>query len=263
MILSQPAKPSESQSSPSRIDSLLQNIDRTRMPRHVAIITDGNGRWARGRGKPRVEGHRQGYKTVRRIVREADEIGIKVLTLYAFSAENWSRPKHEVDALMHLFEMGARAELAELKENNVRIRFIGRREGLPASLLREMARNEQETAGNTGLILNLAINYGGRTEITDAVRSLAAQVAAGTLSPDSITEQMIGSALYAPDLPDPDLLIRTAGELRVSNFLLWQVAYTEIWVTDDFWPDFTISHLVQAIESYQHRVRKFGGLAPE
>jgi undecaprenyl diphosphate synthase len=242
---------------------LTKRIDMTRLPRHVAIITDGNGRWAKQRGKQRVEGHLQGYKTVKRIVREADDLGIGILTLYAFSAENWSRPKSEVDALMRLFEMGARNELAELKENNVRIRFIGRRDGLPDSLLREMDRNYSETQANTGLILNLAINYGGRAEITDAVKSIATQVRTGRLNPDEITSDTIAKELYAPELPDPDLLIRTAGEMRVSNFLLWQVAYTEIWVTQDFWPDFTIEHLVSAIESYQGRIRKFGGLASE
>jgi undecaprenyl diphosphate synthase len=245
------------------IESLKQKIDPARMPRHIAIITDGNGRWAQQRGMPRLEGHRQGYKTVKRIVRQADELGLAVLSLYAFSAENWSRPKNEVDALMHLFELGARSELAELKQNNVRIRFAGRREGLPESLLREMDRNEQETRANTGLILNLAINYGGRAEITDAVKKIARQAQAGRLNPDDITEADIARELYTADLPDPDLLIRTAGELRVSNFLLWQVAYTELWVTRDMWPDFTVEHLVSAIESYQNRVRKFGGLVDE
>lgn len=247
----------------AHIEELKKRLDLARLPRHVAIITDGNGRWARERGKPRIEGHRQGYRTVKRIVRDADDLGVQILTFYAFSAENWSRPKHEVDGLMHLFELGARAELAELKENNVQIRFVGRRDGLPTSLLREMDRNETETSGNTGLILNLAINYGGRAEITDAVRQLASRVKRGELAPEQITEEMIAGALYAPDLPDPDLLIRTAGELRVSNFLLWQVAYTELWVTQDPWPDFTIDHLVSAIESYQRRVRKFGGLVDD
>jgi undecaprenyl diphosphate synthase len=243
--------------------ALKQRIDVARLPRHIAIITDGNGRWARQRGKQRVEGHLQGYKTVKRIVREADDLGIRILTFYAFSAENWSRPRQEVDALMRLFEMGARNELAELKENNVRIRFIGRRTGLPDSLLREMDRNHDQTQDNTGLTLNLAINYGGRSEITDAVKSIAEKVLAGLVRPDDITADTIARELYAPDLPDPDLLIRTAGEMRVSNFLLWQVAYSEIWVTQDYWPDFTIEHLVQAIESYQKRVRKFGGLIDE
>ncbi len=255
----QPAVPSAEQ----RIAALKERIDFSRLPRHIAVITDGNGRWASERGKPRVEGHRQGYQTVRRIVREADDLGIEVLTFYAFSAENWNRPKHEVNALMHLFELGAKAELADLKENNVRIRFAGRRGGLPDSLLREMDRNERETSRNTGLILNLAINYGGRAEITDAVRHLASLAAAGQIEPDKIDEQAIASALYTHGLPDPDLLIRTAGEMRVSNFLLWQIAYAELWVTEDNWPDFTIEHLLMAIESFQGRTRKFGGLVDE
>ena len=215
------------------IAALKQRIDFTRLPRHIAVITDGNGRWAMERGKPRVEGHRQGYQTVRRIVREANDLGIEALTFYAFSAENWNRPKHEVSALMHIFELGAKAELSELKQNNVRIRFAGRRSGLPDSLLREMDRNERETSQNTGLILNLAINYGGRAEITDAVRHLARRAVEGEIAPDAIDETAIAGALYTHGLPDPDLLIRTAGEMRVSNFLLWQIAYAELWVTQD------------------------------
>ncbi len=245
------------------IERLKQSIDLTRLPEHVAIIMDGNGRWARERGLFRVQGHQRGYQTVRQIVRDAGEIGIKVLTLYVFSSENWKRPKKETDALMTLIEHAARHELNELKENNVRIRFIGRRAGLPDSLIKEMDRDIEETKGNSGLILNLAINYGGRVEIVDAVREIAEEVRQGTISPDDVTEYLISQRLYAPDLPDPDLLIRTAGELRVSNFLLWGVAYSELWVTDSLWPDFNATLLTDAIRDFQSRVRKFGSVVNE
>jgi undecaprenyl diphosphate synthase len=247
----------------SEVEALRERLDPSRMPRHIAIITDGNGRWAKKRGMPRVEGHRRGYQTARKIVRAASDLGLTALTMYAFSAENWSRPKLEVDALMHLFETAARRELNELRENNVRIQYLGRREGLPASLQHEMDRDMEATQGNTGLILNLAINYGGRAEITDAVRKIASKVLAGAMLPEEITEHSVGEHLYAPGLPDPDLMIRTAGEMRVSNFLLWEVAYTELWVTPDLWPDFTIRHLGEAIADYQRRVRKFGGVVDE
>jgi undecaprenyl diphosphate synthase len=242
------------------IERIKQSLDLTRLPEHVAIIMDGNGRWARERGLFRIQGHQRGYQTVRQIVRDAGEIGIKVLTLYVFSVENWKRPKKETDALMHLIEHAARHELNELKENNVRIRFVGRRAGLPDALIAEMERDIDETKGNTGLILNLAINYGGRAEIVDAVKSVASDVAAGRLDPASITEETISKRMYAPDLPNPDLLIRTAGEMRVSNFLLWGVAYSELWVTNSLWPDFNAALLAEAIKDYQSRVRKFGSV---
>jgi undecaprenyl diphosphate synthase len=245
------------------IDAIKRRLSVAPLPKHIAIITDGNGRWARDRGMPRVEGHRRGYEVVRRIVRAADDIGIANLTFYAFSAENWTRPKHEIEALMKIFEYGCRNELDELNSKNVRIRFIGRRSGLPDSLIKLMAHNENVTAHNSGLTLNLAINYGGRTEIVDAVKSIAQSVSDGQLHPNHITENHISHALYQPDSPDPDLLIRTAGEMRISNFLLWQVAYSELWVTEDCWPDFTVDHLISSIESYQTRVRKFGGLKDE
>ncbi len=243
--------------------SFPSTLDPKRVPAHVAIIMDGNGRWARERGLPRIEGHRRGYKTVRQIVRFAGEIGVKVLTLYVFSVENWKRPKHETDALMHLIELAAKNELRELHSNNVRIRFLGRRDGLPQSLQREMDRGIESTASNSGLILNLAINYGGRAEITDAVKQIVEKVQSGEILPADITENLISKSLYAPDLPDPDLLIRTAGELRVSNFLLWGIAYSELWVTQSFWPDFTSEHFTAAIADYQRRVRKFGTLDDE
>lgn len=247
----------------SEVEILRERLDPARMPAHIAIITDGNGRWAKKRGLPRVEGHRRGYQTARKIVRAASDLGVKALTMYAFSAENWSRPKREVDALMRLFETAARRELDELCENDVRIQYLGRREGLPDSLQREMDRDMLATKGNTGLILNLAINYGGRAEITDAVRQIAAKVAAGEICAEEIDEATVSANLYAPGLPDPDLMIRTAGEMRVSNFLLWEVAYTELWVTPDLWPDFTVRHLGDAIADYQRRVRKFGGVVDE
>ena len=236
-------------------------LDPMRMPRHVAIIMDGNGRWARKNHLPsRLLGHREGYRTVRRIVRDAAELGIPVLTLYVFSNENWRRPKHETDGLMALIEQAARNELRELHENGVRIRFVGRRDGLSESLLREMDRDMAVTAHNSRITLNLAINYGGRAEIADAARRLAEAASRGEIKPSDITEDRLSAHMYAPDLPDPDLLIRTAGELRISNFLLWGVAYAEMWVTPTLWPDFTTAHLVEALEDYQRRVRKFGAV---
>ncbi len=246
---------------PPDLDAFRARLDPCRMPSHVAIIMDGNGRWARQRHLPsRLLGHREGYKTVRRIVRDAAELGISVLTLYVFSHENWRRPKHETDGLMALIEQAARNELAELHENGVRIRFVGRRDGLTPSLIREMDRGMAVTAGNQKITLNLAINYGGRAEIADAARRLAQAAARGEIDPATITEDHLSAHMYAPDLPDPDLLIRTAGEMRISNFLLWGVAYAEMWVTPTLWPDFTTTHLVEALEDYQRRVRKFGAV---
>lgn len=256
-LAERPAK----QTPPSELDAFRARLDPLRMPRHVAIIMDGNGRWARQKHLPsRLLGHREGYKTVRRIVRDAAELGIPVLTLYVFSHENWRRPKHETDGLMALIEQAARNELHELHENGVRIRFVGRREGLTDSLLREIDRGMAVTAQNSKITLNLAINYGGRAEIADAARQLARAAVRGEIDPDKITEEHLAAQMYAPDLPDPDLLIRTAGEMRISNFLLWGVAYAEMWVTQTLWPDFTTGHLVDALEDYQRRVRKFGAV---
>ncbi|MDQ2798643.1 MAG: polyprenyl diphosphate synthase [Armatimonadota bacterium] len=243
------------------LEALKARLDPARLPAHVAIIMDGNGRWARQHHLPsRLLGHREGYKTVRHIVRDAAELDIKVLTLYVFSNENWRRPKHETDGLMNLIEHAARTELRELHENGVRIRFVGRREGLSASLLREMDRDMEVTQHNSRITLNLAINYGGRAEIADAARKLVEAVQNGEIDAAQITEDHLAARMYAPDLPDPDLLIRTAGELRISNFLLWGVAYAEMWVTPTLWPDFTTAHLVDALEDYQKRVRKFGAV---
>lgn len=243
------------------IETLRARLDPARLPQHVAIIMDGNGRWARKRHLPsRLLGHREGYKTVRRIVRAAADLGIPVLTLYVFSNENWRRPKHETDGLMALIEQAARNELRELHENGVRIRFIGRRDGLSESLQREMDRDMEVTAKNNRITLNLAINYGGRAEIADAARRLAEAAVRGEIDPADITEAHLAAQLYAPDLPDPDLLIRTAGEMRISNFLLWGVAYAEMWVTPILWPDFTPMHLTEALEDYGRRIRKFGAV---
>jgi len=237
-------------------------LDAERMPRHIAIIMDGNGRWATQRGLPRIIGHKQGYETVRDIVRACGELGVEVLTLYAFSTENWRRPKEETDMLMQLIEEATRIELPTLQEKNIRLRISGRLSELPESLQQALAEDIQATAKNTGLVLNLAINYGGRVEILDAVREACRRAKDGRLDPEHITEEYFSGLLYTAGLPDPDLLIRTAGELRVSNFLLWQMAYTEIWVTPVLWPDFTQAELLRAIADYQQRVRRFGSVPP-
>ena len=209
---------------------------------------------------PRLLGHNQGYKALRQVVHDAPDLGIKYLTLYAFSSENWRRPKLETDGLMRLIETAVRNELRELNENNVRIRFTGRIDQLPESLQREMRRDEEVTAGNTRLTLNLCVNYGGRTEIVDAARRLVEMAQRGEIHAEDVTADRFAAALYTPDLPDPDLLIRTAGEMRVSNYLLWQIAYSEIFVTNTLWPDFRTKHLIEALVDYQGRVRKFGGV---
>jgi undecaprenyl diphosphate synthase len=235
-------------------------LDAQRMPEHVAIIMDGNGRWARQRGLPRVEGHARGVSSVRATVEECCRLGIGHLTLYCLSSENWKRPQAELDFLMALLEQYLIQERAEIMEQNIRFRVIGRRCDLPARVLKEIDENERLTQDNTGMGLNLAINYGGRTELIDAVRDLARQVQAGTLTPDAIDEAVISSALYTAGMPDPDLLIRTAGEMRVSNFLLWQISYAELWVTELCWPDFTRETLHEALSDYASRERRFGGL---
>jgi undecaprenyl diphosphate synthase len=221
---------------------------------------DGNGRWAQQRGLPRLEGHRTSPRSVRETVRACDDLGVQFLSLYAFSAENWQRPHSEVAALMALIEQTLRAEAPALHEKNVRVRLLGDSERLPESLRDEIHRIEELTGGNAGITLQLAINYGGRQEIVHAARGLAADVTAGRLSPEEIDESQISRRLYCPDAPDPDLLIRTGGELRVSNYLLWQIAYTEIYVTPVLWPDFREQHLYEALIDYQTRARRFGGV---
>ena len=227
-------------------------------PRHVAIIMDGNGRWATKRGLPRVAGHHQGVKAVRETVRQAGELGIEFLTLYAFSSENWQRPETEVSFLMTLLERTIDGELPELMAKNVRFRVIGRPAGIPPGVRRRIEHVVTETAANSGLTLVLALNYGGRDEIVDAVRDLARAVRAGALDPEGIDEAAVARALYTDGTPDPDLLIRTGGEMRVSNFLLWQIAYTELWVTPTLWPDFGTRDLYVAVADFQRRDRRFG-----
>ena len=245
----------------SEDQALLRAIDFARLPRHVAVIMDGNGRWAKLRHKPRVEGHRAGIASVRDVVETSARLGLQVLTLYAFSVENWKRPQSEVTTLMGLLKRYLRSELDTLLRNNIRFRVIGRMEELPADVQDELRRGMERTADRSGLLFNIALNYGGRTEITDAVRRLAADVAAGRREPGAIDEDTLSSYLYTAGLPDPDLLIRTSGEMRVSNFLLWQIAYAEIWVTDVLWPDFRRKHLLQAVADYQKRERRYGGIA--
>ncbi len=231
-----------------------------RLPRHIAIIMDGNGRWAQERNQPRIAGHRAGARSVRDIVLESSRLGIRCLTLYSFSMENWKRPHNEVDALMELCMEYLVKERDELIENNIRFLQIGRREGLPAPLLEELDQTIAISSHCTGLTLCLALNYSSRTEITDAMRAIAADVKAGRLEPEDIDQNTITGHLYTAGLPDPDLLIRTAGELRVSNYLLWQISYAEIHVTDVFWPDFRVENLHRAMRDYASRCRRFGGI---
>jgi len=237
-------------------------LDPARLPQHIAIIMDGNGRWARRRHMPRVAGHRAGVASVRSTVETAARIGIPALTLYAFSEENWKkRPKTEVDFLMRLLCRYLKAELRTLNENNIRLRYIGRKHELPEIVQREMAEASDATAANTGMILTLALNYSARSEIVDAFRSLAEAASRnGGLDHLEVTEQAISENLYTRDLPDPDLVVRTSGEMRLSNFLLWQLAYAEIYVTQTLWPDFRGAHLLEGIEEYQKRDRRYGGL---
>jgi len=242
--------------------ALVQAIDFARLPRHVAIIMDGNGRWAKLRHKRRVEGHRAGIASVRDVVETSARLGLEVLTLYAFSVENWKRPKTEVSTLMGLLKRYLRLELDTLLRNNIRFRVIGRMHELPRDVQDELRRGMERSARSTGLLFNIALNYGGRTEITDAVRRLVADVLANGRDASRVDEQLLSSYLYTAGQPDPDLLIRTSGEMRVSNFLLWQIAYAEIWVTDVLWPDFRRRHLLQAVLDYQKRERRYGGITP-
>jgi undecaprenyl diphosphate synthase len=232
------------------------------IPHHVAIIMDGNGRWAKQRNLPRLEGHRAGAESVRAIVRACGELGIEYLTLYAFSSENWSRPKAEVGALMSLLEFYLQREVTELDKSNVRLAAIGRLQDLPGSAQRQLDKSIATLNKNTGLTLVLALSYGGRVEIVDAVRSIARDVKTGAVDISDINEELISQRLYTRDIPDPDLLIRTSGELRVSNFLLWQISYAEIHVTDTLWPDFRKPELQKALDDYSRRQRRFGRVTP-
>jgi undecaprenyl diphosphate synthase len=235
-------------------------LTRDQMPRHIAIIMDGNGRWANARGLPRVRGHMEGAANVRSIITHAARLKLDALTLYSFSAENWKRPKAEVDALMSLYVEYLVKEREEMMENDVRLIQIGRREGLPDSVLSELDVSSAMTRQNAGLKLCLAINYGSRQEIIDAVRALAHRVARHDVKPDQIQESHISNHLYTAGIPDPDLLIRTAGEMRISNFLLWQISYAELYVTDVLWPDFRPEHFNEAIRDFARRQRRFGAV---
>jgi undecaprenyl diphosphate synthase len=231
-----------------------------RLPRHIAIIMDGNGRWARQRHLPRVEGHRAGADSAKAIIRAAGDLGVGFLTLYAFSTENWSRPKTEVNTLMRYLVHYLKRETPDLHRNNVRLEAIGQIDRLPTHVQAQLQKSRDTLAGNTGLTLILALSYSGRTELVEAVRAIARKVKAGTLEPDAIEEATISGHLYTHQWPDPDLLIRTSGEMRVSNFLLWQISYTEFVVTQTLWPDFRRPQLEEAIEEYASRHRRFGGL---
>src|ERR671939_506612 len=244
----------------TRDETLLASIDWERLPRHVAIIMDGNGRWAAGRGQPRVAGHRAGVEAVRASVDTGARLGLGALTLYAFSTENWKRPRLEVDALMRMLKRYLRLELEEIDRQNIRFQTIGRTAALEQSVRREIARAAERTQTNTGMVLNVALNYGGRAEIVDACRAAIRQLQEAGRDPAEITEDDIARELYTYGLPELDLLVRTSGEMRISNFLLWQAAYSEIYVTDTLWPDFRRTHLLEAVLDFQRRARRFGGL---
>jgi len=239
---------------------LLLEVPPERLPRHVAVIMDGNGRWAQQRGFPRIEGHRRGVASVRAITEECTRLGIEQLTLYCLSSENWKRPQAELDFLMQLLEQYLIEERATILEQQIRLEIIGRRDGIPASVQRQMDKTIAMSRDNTGTRLCLAVNYGGRGELADAMRAIAARVQAGDLSPEDIDEITVSDYLYTAGMPDPDLLIRTAGEMRLSNFLLWQISYAEIWVTQRCWPEFGIADLHDAFRAYARRDRRFGGL---
>ena len=242
---------------------ILADVPREAWPGHIAVIMDGNGRWAKARGLPRIEGHREGAANVQRITEEASRLGLGQLTLFAFSSENWQRPPEEVAFLMELYRMHVAQERPTMMKNNVRFRTIGRRDGIPDHVLEEVDRTIETTAANTGTTLCLAVNYGSRREIVDAARTLAERAARGGLDPATISEEVFGAALDTADMPDPDLLIRTAGEMRLSNFLLWQMSYAELWVTETRWPDFQEADLHRAIRDFAGRQRRFGGLLPQ
>lgn len=238
-----------------------RGLVRKGLPRHIAIIMDGNGRWARARDLPRVEGHRRGVNTVRIIVEECSRLGVEQLTLYCLSSENWKRPQQELDLLLHLLEQFVIEERAEIMRQGLQFSTIGRREGLGDGVLEEIQKTIDCSCDNTGMRLCLALNYGSRDEIVDAVRSIAGKVAREELAADDIDEECVSSNLYTAGMPDPDLIIRTAGEMRVSNFLLWQISYAELWVTPKYWPEFREPDLIEAMKDYASRDRRFGGLS--
>jgi len=242
--------------------SIHADLDPQNLPFHVAIIMDGNGRWAKKRLLNRIKGHEKGSESVRAIVRASREIGIRILTLYAFSTENWQRPQTEIYALMTLLKKFLISEQKEMLDNNIRLITIGQTERLPEDVRQELQKNMMLTRKNDGLILNLALSYGGRAEIVRAVKEIAIKAKDGRIDPDSITPDLISKHLYTAEMPDPDLLIRTSGEMRISNFLLWQLAYTEICVTDTLWPDFGKDEFMRILKNYQQRERRFGKVGP-
>jgi undecaprenyl diphosphate synthase len=244
----------------SRDERLLSSIAWDRLPQHVAIIMDGNGRWAAQRGQPRIAGHRAGVEAVRAAVDTGARLGLQALTLYAFSTENWKRPRYEVDALMRMLRKYLRIELEEIHRQNIRFQTIGRTAELAPNVRQEITRASERTAGNTGMVLSVALNYGGRAEIVDACRAATQKMMGEGRSPNELSEADIARELYTRDLPELDLLVRTSGELRISNFLLWQSAYAEIHVTETLWPDFRRLHLLEAVVDFQQRRRRFGGL---
>ena len=235
-------------------------LDMNRIPKHIAIIMDGNGRWAKAKNLPRSMGHKAGVETIRRIIKEADKLGVKYMTFYAFSTENWKRPKDEVDALMKLLVQYLRQELEELHRNSVVIRVLGDISRLPDECVKEIERSKEKTKNNTGIVMNFALNYGGRDEIIRATKFIAESVKKGELNPEDITKEVIESYLYTHDMPDPVIIIRPSGEQRLSNFLLWQCAYSEFWYSNINWPDFKEKDLRKAIFDFQNRERRFGGL---
>lgn len=234
-------------------------INNEKLPQHLAIIMDGNGRWAKERGLPRSVGHKEGVKAVKRVISNCIDLNIPILTLFAFSTENWKRPKNEVLYLINLFNKALNREKENLIKNNIRINFLGRIKDLPDSIIKQMNEVIELTKKNNKLILNIAINYGGRAEIVDAINSIILMVYEKKINIRDINENIVRDNLYTHGLPDPDLLIRTAGEMRISNFMIWQIAYTEFWVTPVYWPDFNKINLIEAIKDFQKRVRKFGG----
>ena len=239
-------------------ETLARHVNFEQLPAHIAIIMDGNGRWAAQRHLPRVDGHRAGIDSVRDVVETSARLGIEVLTLYAFSVENWKRPRAEINTLMTLLKRYLRLELSTLLKNDIRFQVIGRKDELSADVQHELDIGIRQTATNRGMLFNIALNYGGRAEIVDAAK----RVLAAGIDPDDLDERRFGAFLYTAGQPDPDLLIRTSGEMRVSNFLLWQIAYSEIWVTETLWPDFRRRHLLEAVVAYQKRDRRYGGIKP-
>jgi undecaprenyl diphosphate synthase len=239
-------------------EALARQVNFDQLPAHIAIIMDGNGRWAAQRHLPRVEGHRAGIDSVRDVVETSARLGIEVLTLYAFSVENWKRPRAEINTLMTLLKRYLRLELSTLLKNNIRFQVIGRKDELAEDVQDELDIGIRKTVANTGMLFNIALNYGGRAEIVDAAR----RAIASGVTPDRLDERRFSDFLYTAGQPDPDLLIRTSGEMRVSNFLLWQIAYSEIWVTETLWPDFRRRHLLEAVGAYQKRDRRYGGIKP-